>query len=227
MNKAHTNLQLNMCMYNLAVTDKKFNPNGYWSCKIENHPAPHYDWVKLFDQNGYDLTEIEIMFSKVNGNCHSLHRNATHVALKYPWFIQDPSPTQGAVLNHALLFERKAYQGQALDQLQSWAQHMPLLYKVIRMRPKWGLDFSIDWADTSGNVFEIFHYEFDSFDYTEISELKSQLEEKFLKINWESAAQELLKRKAEWHDLDFFGQSDYKCGFFGLPSERFKMVIWE
>jgi hypothetical protein len=131
------------------------------------------------------------------------------------------------VINHALILERKAYAGAALTQLEAWAVHVPLLYKVIRMRPKWGLDFSMDWADDSGNVFEILHYEFDGFDYAEISQMKHMLDVKFQNTDWEAAAQELLRRKSEWHHLNFFDQSDYKCAFFGLPSERFKMVIWD
>jgi hypothetical protein len=149
-----------------------------------------------------------------------------HIALKSEWFTQ-PSKTHGAVINHALLFERKGYTGAALAQLHAWAQKIPLLYKVIRLRPKWGLDFSMDWADDSGNVFEVFHYEFDSFDYSEIQDIKLQLDEKLLHTDWNAAAQELLRRKSEWHHLGFFEQSDYKCAFFGLPSERFKMVAWE
>jgi hypothetical protein len=156
-----------------------------------------------------------------------MHRNYTHIALKKPWFLQEPEVAEGAVLNHALLFERKGYAGAALEQLETWAQQIPLFYKVARYRPKWGLDFSIDWADTQGNVFEIFHYEFDSFDYSEIQQVKAQLEPMFLNQDWEAAAKELLRRKQEWHDLDFFTQSDYKCAFFGLPSERFKMVAWQ
>jgi hypothetical protein len=44
--------------------------------------------------------------------------------------------------------------------------------------------------------------------------------------DWNHAAQQLLKRKSEWFDLDFFGQSDWKCKYFGIVKERFKMVIW-
>ena len=187
--------------------------------------TPEPAWVHLFDQNGYDLTPIEIEYSEVNGHGHSEHRNHTHVAIKSEWFTQ-PAHTHGAVLNHALLFERKAYAGAALHQLTSWAHDVPLLHKVIQMRPKWGLDFSIDWADDSGNVFEIFHYEYDSFDLHEIDQIKQQLECMFLNMDWHAAASELLRRKSEWHHLNFFEQSDYKCAFFGLPSEQFKMVVW-
>jgi hypothetical protein len=213
-------------MNSLTLTHCEWDPNGYWRTAIPGHLHPIPDWVHLFDQNGYDLTAIEILYSEVNGGHHSWHRNSHHVALKQPWFTQ-PMLTHGAVINHALLFERKAYQGDALEQLKSWVQQLPLIWKVIRMRPKWGLDFSIDWADDAGNVFEIFHYEFDSFDYAEIADLKLKLEHKFLNTDWDGAALELLRRKSEWHHLGFFEQSDYKCAFFGLPSERFKMVTWE
>lgn len=219
-------MQVNIHMSDLTLTSHTWNPDGFWRNPIEPNVCPSPDWVNLFDQNGYDLTPIEIMYSEVNGHAHSIHRNHTHVAIKYPWFTQ-PEKTHGSVINHALIFERKTYDGEALKQLQSWATQLPLLYKVIRMRPKWGLDFSMDWADDQGNVFETLHYEFDSFDYAEVAELKRMLDHKLLTTNWDAAAQELLRRKSEWHHLGFFEQSDYKCGFFGLPSERFKMVMWE
>lgn len=210
----------------LTLSPNQFNPDGYWRTCIPGYLYPIPGWVHVFDQNGYDLTPIEILYSEVNLGNHSQHRNAAHIALKQDWFTQ-PVKTQGAVINHALLFERKGYQGDALAQLETWAKHMPLLYKVARIRPKWGLDFSMDWADHAGNVFEIFHYEFDSFDHAEIVDLKLKLEDKFLHTDWHAAALELLRRKSEWHHLGFFEQSDYKCAFFGLPSERFKMVTWE
>jgi len=213
-------------MQDITLTTHTLNPHGYWHTPISDYHTPIPYWVQLFDQNGYDLTPIEILYSEVNYNLHSPHRNNTHIALKQEWFTQCEK-THGAVINHALIVERKAYKGEALAQLHKWAAQMPLLHKVSRMRPKWGLDFSMDWADDSGNVFEILHYEFDSFDYNEIAQLKLKLEQKFLHTDWEAAAQELLRKKSEWHHLGFFEQSDYKCEFFGLPSERFKMVIWD
>ena len=38
---------------------------------------------------------------------------------------------------------------------------------------------------------------------------------------------EELAHKNQWHHLDFFAQSDWKCNFFGIQRERFKMVIWQ
>ncbi len=94
------------------------------------------------------------------------------------------------------------------------------------MRPKWGLDFSMDYVDREGNAFEVLHWEWDSFDYEEIEAVRKEIEPILLGISWQDAAQDLLKYKSQWHHLDFFDQSDWKCDFFGGPKERFKMVIW-
>lgn len=213
-------------MQDVKLTTAKFNKNGYWSVPISFDGVPGPEYVSLFDQNGYDLTELEKLYSPVNGNDTTDHRNFTHHALKYPWFTQEPK-NQGAVLNHALIFERKGYEGAALEQMQAWTKTNALINKVARMRPKWGLDFSMDYADSDGNVFEVLHWEYDGFEYDEIEERKQRYELKFLRTDWDDAAARILKLKDQWHHLDFFAQSDWKCNYFGIEKERFKMVIWQ
>lgn len=213
-------------MSSVVLTNNKFDPNGYWDKPVEKIiyiPTP--EDVALFDQNGYDLTDLEKHYAYSNWNKPKKHREH-RVALKESWFMQDHK-IEGAVLNHSLLFERKAYAGAALDQLRRWARDLPLLYKVIAMRPKWGLDFSMDYADSDGNVFELLHWEYDGFDYEEICAVKAAIEPKILAINWDDAAKDLIKYKHNWHHLDFFAQSAWKCNYFGIPNERFKMVIWD
>jgi len=131
-----------------------------------------------------------------------------------------------AHFNHCLLFERKAYSGEALEELISWSEKNPLLWKVIKIRSKWGIDVSIDYVDTSGNVFEVFHYEWDDFSYSVVSEKKEQIESLVLQTDWDFAASKMLERRDEWNNLDFFAQSKWKSDFFGVGPEQFKMVIW-
>ena len=85
----------------------------------------------------------------------------------------------------------------------------------------------MDYADRQGNAFEILHWEYDCFDYDEVQVIKLQVQAKFATMDWDDAATTLLKYKDEWHHLDFFAQSDWKCNYFGVPKERFKMVIWK
>lgn len=209
----------------LDLTDNQFNPIGYWDQPLDRLCPPLACDLALFDQNGYDLTDLEQCYAVANLTPFHAHREHRH-ALKAPWFTQ-PEQVEGAVLNHSLLFERKGYTGEALEQLECWAQTNPLVYKIIKMRPKWGLDFSMDYADRAGNVFEVLHWEYDGFDFEEVVERKRQLEVKFAATDWDDAAARILTQKDQWHHLDFFAQSDWKCNYFGIVKERFKMVIWE
>ena len=95
------------------------------------------------------------------------------------------------------------------------------------MRPKWGMDISVDYVDTAGNVFELLHWEYDGFDYQEIADKKMDIEKFLLSIDWNHAAREMIRRKSEWHHLGFFEQSAWKTEFFGIERERFKMVLWQ
>lgn len=209
----------------LDLTNNQFNPEGYWNQPLDQLCPPLACDLALFDQNGYDLTDLEQRYAAVNLTPVHAHREHRH-ALKAPWFTQ-PDKVEGAVLNHSLLFERKGYAGGALEQLERWAQTNPLVYKIIRMRPKWGLDFSMDYVDRAGNVFEVLHWEYDGFDFEEVEVRKQQLQAKFATTDWDDAATRILKLKDKWHHLDFFAQSDWKCNYFGIVKERFKMVIWE
>lgn len=85
----------------------------------------------------------------------------------------------------------------------------------------------MDYVDRAGNVFEVLHWEYDGFDFEEVETRKQQLEPKLAAIDWDDAAASILKLKDQWHHLDFFAQSDWRCNYFGIAKERFKMVIWE
>jgi len=209
----------------IALTHNQLNPEGYWNRPLNDESfIPMANELALFDQNGYDLTVLEQKLAQANLTSFHSHRDHRY-ALKAAWFTQ-AEKVEGAVLNHSLLFERKGYRGEALRQLQQWVDSNPLVYKLIRMRPKWGLDFSMDYADREGNVFEVLHWEYDGFNYEEVEDRKQQIQIKFASIDWDDAAKEILKRKNQWHHLDFFAQSDWKCNYFGIVKERFKMVIW-
>lgn len=213
-------------MSKVVLTDNKFDANGYWTSPVEKIVyLPTAEDLALFDQNGYDLTDLEKHYAYSNWTKPKKHREH-RVALKQPWFAQDYT-VEGAVLNHSLLFERKGYTGAALEELQYWARSLPLIHKIIALRPKWGLDFSMDWADTDGNAFEVLHWEWDSFNYEEICAVKETIEPILLAIDWQDAGRQILAHKDTWHHLDFFAQSRWKCEYFGIPEERFKMVAWK
>ena len=212
----------------LTVTDNQFNSNPFWGKAIEGDlHNPSNRLVEFFDQNGYDLTILEQFYAEANNAKTTVHRNSEHITLRQTWFSDDAPNTAGAHINHAVMFERKGFTGDALLQLKEWAKQSPQLYKLIAMRPKWGLDFSIDYCDKQGNVFELLHWEFDGFNYKEIFNKKVQMEEFLIQQDWDERAKKMLEQKDDWHSLGFFEQSEWKTHFFGIDKERFKMVLWK
>jgi len=210
----------------LAPTNNKFNPDPYFRSPIDQESLPPTEQIELFDQNGYDLTILERLYAEANGQAGRWHR-PNHYALKYDWFTDEQNSVTGAHINHALLFERKGYAGAALAQLEGWARHNNFIYKITKMRPKWGMDISVDYVDGDGHVFELLHWEYDGFDCQEIIKKKIAIEKFLLSLDWDGAAEEMIRRKSEWHHLGFFEQSAWKTQYFGIEKERFKMVLWQ
>lgn len=207
----------------LILTDNQFDSKTFWENPISKYQNPPLNCVDLFDTNGYDLTELEQDYAEVNTPA-THHRYKS--ALKYDWFKTTTTIIEGAHINHALLFERKAYSGTALSQLEDWSTKLPLVSKLTKIKSKWGIDLAIDYVDREGNVFEVFHYEWDDFHYENVMVAKEKIEKLALNTDWTDAAKELLNRKNEWASLPFFEQSDWKCRFYGIEPEKFKVVIW-
>lgn len=208
----------------LSITTNTLNPEPYCRFAVDNY-TPTSEEVALFDQNGYDMCPVEIQFAKAAGFMMSYHRES-HIALRQDWMTHEPTNV-GAHFNHCNIFERKGYASDAKQQLLAWVDDNPLLWKMIKIRPKWGLDFSVDYVDQKGNVFEILHWEWDSFNYAEVIDKRNKYEPLLLDTDWNDAGKQLLKRKDEWYNLDFFAQSEWKCNYFGIEPEQFKMVLWE
>ena len=179
--------------------------------------------VDLFDQNGYHLTKAEQAFLIRNGYEPIERRHED--CLRYDWLVWDKR--EGAHINHSDLFERKGFKDQALEQLIAVAEDSnPMLYKLVKMKPKWGIDISIDYV-SSDAVFEVFHYEWDAFEYDLVMEKKEEIEQFVISKDWDDIALTLWKKKDEWYDLNFFDQTQWRTDYFGLSPEKFKNVIWE
>ena len=209
----------------ITLTNNQFHTNRTWTKPIDwdSLPSNSSDLVELFDQNGYRLTKLESHYAGANSHSTVNHRH--EVSLRQDWFVED-KPSTGPHLNHAYLFERKGYEGEALEQLKEFAKQNNLIYKLVDYRGKWGVDFSMDYVDTFGNSMELLHFEYDSYSIDEIQEIKGLAEEIIAEADFEAAARYFLIRKYEWINLEFFAQSKYKTDFFRLPEERFKVNAW-
>ena len=207
----------------MKVADTYLNKDPYFVNPTEDiKTLKDPSCVDLFDQNGYHLTKAEQAFLGYNG--YKLIERRHEDCLRYDWLTWDKK--EGAHINHSDLFERKGFDDLALEQLKALAPENPMLYKLVKMKPKWGIDISIDYVSPDA-VFEVFHYEWDSFEYQAVIEKKLEIEKFVLNQDWDEIAKTLWKIKDKWYDLDFFAQTQWRTDYFGLSPEKFKNVIWE
>lgn len=207
----------------MILTDNTLHRDAYFiNTTKEIGVLKDKNCVDLFDQNGYHLTKAEQAFLSYNGFKPIERRHED--CLRYDWLTWDKR--DGAHINHSDLFERKGFKGGAKEQLLLHAKENPMLYKLVKMKPKWGIDISIDFVSEDA-VFEVFHYEWDSFEYDAVIEKKLEIEKFVLNLDWDEVAKDLWKKKDQWFDLDFFDQTQWRTDYFGLSPEKFKNVIWE
>jgi hypothetical protein len=210
-------------MNGLYLNSDYLEPLGYYSCPCDATTLSN-DPTYLMGPNGFDLTELELALVKANNG--RLYRN-TVPAQKDDWIGQDPNTRSGVVLNHSFLLYRRGYDGDAGRQLWDLAQDDPRIHRIAQQRPRWGLDISLEYIQADGTVFEIIHWEYDTDSWSDVEEKRQRYQDKFLLIDWEHGAQQLLKRKSEWHHLGWFPQSKYKCDYFGLIPENFGAILWQ
>lgn len=204
-------------------TQNTFNSQGTWGTAIEQMHCPNVEALQLFDQSGYDLCPLEQDYAKVNMGKPEYMRYKCAIAK--PWILSESKT--GAHINHSYLFERKGYHGYALEQLGHWAEGNHLIHKMTQIKPKWGIDISLDYVDSSRyNTMELFHYEWDSYDLEEVEKRKVFIENLLETVDWNNFAKEKIAKKSEWVHLDFVGQSEWTTKYLGLPKERFKLVPW-
>jgi hypothetical protein len=208
----------------MKLTKNQLHRNAYFLDPTENVDVlKDLNCVDLFDQNGYHLTKAEQVYLPYNG--YSLVERRHEDCMRYDWLTCDKK--EGAHINHSDLFERKGFYSVALEQITAIADEFnPMLYKLVKMKPKWGIDISIDYVSPDA-VFEVFHYEWDSFNFCKVAEKKLEIEQFVLNQDWDKVAKKLWRKKKEWYNLDFFQQTQWRTNYFGLSPEKFKNVIWE
>jgi hypothetical protein len=198
----------------LKKTDEEFDPSPFLTVPIDRQLVETLRFTD-FDKDGYEVpTPLEHLHYEAQGV--NLNREIQyHIAPVQRWYIDQTESEQGLVLDHCMLLTRWAFAGEARAQIQEVAQTRPILNKLLGIRPKWGIDFSLDWVDHD-ICMEVIHIEQDFYTIEEAQAAKQRLEHIIENTDWAQGARDLIRRKHEWQDLSSDDHSDYKARYFGI-----------
>ena len=169
---------------------------------------------KDFDKDGYEVpTPLEHLHYEKN-NVFLNREIQYHIAPVQEWYHDIEQSEHGLVLDHCMLLTRYAFGGEAREQLKQVCTNRPILQKLLNIKPKWGIDFSLDYV-THDIVMEVIHIEQDFDSVEEAYDAKERLEHIINNTDWYDGAMRLYQRKHEWENLSSDDHSDYKAQFFG------------
>lgn len=166
--------------------------------------------LNFFDREGYELALLEQLVYRNEGVqlCSILN----HVSAGEEWF---DGSLPGVSIDHSALFTRYAYTDSIREQLIRLKSIRPELNKLLCIKPKFGVDISIDYVDEN-NFIELFHVEKDFLSREMAEETKAKIERIVTGTDWRDFAQYLLAHKADWIHLCSDDESDYKVRLLGL-----------
>lgn len=198
---------------NLVNLYPKFTESPYLVKPIERSLVENLPF-RDFDKDGYEVpTPLESLHYEANGI--ELNRQIQyHIAPVQEWYWDSESSENGLVLDHCMLLTRYAFAGAAREQILEISRHRPILQKLLNIKPKWGIDFSLDYV-TRDLVMEVIHIEQDFDNLDEANNAKERLEEIIENTDWYDGAMRLYSRREEWINLSSDDHSDYKAQFFG------------
>ena len=197
----------------LVNLEPKFNPLPFLTkpipyLSLETEPFRH------FDKDGYEVpTTLERMFYEAQG-VELNNEIQYHVAPVQEWFTDTEYSERFLVLDHCMLLTRYALAYEAREQVERAVQNRPILNKLLGIKPKWGIDFSLDYIDHD-IVMEVIHIEQDFDNIHEALDAKERLEQIIENTDWYDGAASLWRKKDEWMNLSSDDHSDYKAQYFG------------
>ena len=197
----------------LVNANPEFTNNPYLTTPIERHLVETLPF-KDFDKDGYEVpTPLEHLHYEIN-NVELNREIQFHIAPVQEWYYDIEQSEHGLVLDHCMLLTRYAFGGEAREQIKEVCKNRPILQKLLNIKPKWGIDFSLDYV-THDIVMEVIHIEQDFDNVESAYEAKQRLEHIIDNTDWFDGAMRLYQRKDEWENLSSDDHSDYKAQFLG------------
>ncbi len=176
---------------------------------LRHFTASDFDF---FDKEGFELTVFEQKLYQINDIPFSTVGGKT--AIQQSWNLHIPD--KNINIDHSAMYKRYGIGGRLKAELMKYKHININISKICQMRPKLGLDISIEQMDDYHFIQEIFHYEEDFTEYKEFKKAKDKIEDLIHKTDWTKVGNELIACSAEWVGLNSDDQNDYKARYVGL-----------
>lgn len=167
-----------------------------------------YSDFNYYDKDGFELTVAERKILLHNGA--KLQYCLNHWSWHQDWLALDVDSTLGLHLDHCILLHRPNFSDEALEYLQNYPH--PCAVFMSKSRPKWGLDFALDYV-RGLDAIEVLHVELDDYDLNRIHDRKAQLEEWLLEQDLLDLAERIQDAREHWQHLAGFAQNDWKAKY--------------
>lgn len=168
----------------------------------------HKNDFLYYDKDGFELNRAEQKYYQICG--YKLDHTLNHHAYQVPWYTSS-DPT--LIVDHSLILYRCGYRGDAERQLRALKESIPQTSLMLMTKPKWGFDFALDSIDSSGNVFEVIHIEYDTNIFTEFCNQVNKIQERIDHTDWRDAASSIEHKRDQWQSLRGFAQNDWKARY--------------
>jgi len=164
-----------------------------------------------FDLDGFALNPLEQSYYRANQI--PITEMLGIWAAQYPWLVLD-TPSN-FIMDHCFIVTRCCYTEQARSEIQKHTVEFPQLRKMLLLKPKWGLDFALEYYNDTDYI-EVLHIEQDYSNFDQAQSQKEKLEKRLLETDWQDFAQQILKLKDQWIGLEGMARNDWKARYWGL-----------
>lgn len=171
------------------------------------------EFIRYFDNDGFELSFLEQEYYIVNNV--RINHTLNHYCNQPTWMTLEED--KNLVLDHCMILQRWEFVGEAKQQLEANKLQHPQLNKYLKLKAKWGLDFSLEYYEDD-IALEVIHIETDYNNYDEAVAGKEYFEEKFTSTDWHNFTKSILSKKSEWEHLQGMAQNDWKAVHWGLDS---------
>lgn len=167
--------------------------------------------IQYFDNDGFKPNLLEKEYYAAQGirleDCLGFH------GARYTWCTISDMPN--FILDHSMILTRCSYGGDALAQLKHHSKQFPYLKKYLLAKPKWGLDFALEYFDENTYI-EVLHIEQDYNTYEKAQQAKAEFEYRILSTDWISFTRNIVNKRIEWEKLQGMARNDWKAREWGL-----------